>query len=193
MTRTTSRDALRAEVASLLRGNGYTEVVAPITVGDITLEVNGLWEGPPESLDISLIADRPDTREATLRLFWLVQRLVRALDAASSRRTVTVVLVGNRASHTGMGEFMELARVLVVDGSLPTPRMLGPLLPLQLPATAVAQLDGSAQVAAAVGRKRHSAELLRLVHAANAGASVVSDRYKAWIDESFASYRETHD
>lgn len=193
MTRTTSTDTLRAEVASLLQGNGYTEVVTPISVGDITLEVDGLWEGPPESLDLSLIADRPDTRESTLRLFWLVQRLVRALDAASSRRTVTVVLVGERASHTGVGELMELARILIVDGSLPTPRMLGPLLRLHLPATAMAQLDGSAQVAAAIGRKRHSAELLRLVHAANAGASVVADRYKAWIDESFASDRKTDD
>lgn len=193
MTRTPSTDALRAEVASLLQRNGYTEVITPITVGDIALEVDGLWEGPPESLDLSLIADRPDTRESTLRLFWLVQRLVRALDAATSRRTVTVVLVGKRASHTGIGELLELARVLVVDGSLPTARMLGPLLRLQLPATAMAQLDGTAQVAAAIGRKRHSAELLRLVHAANAGASVVSDRYKAWIDESFTSDRDEHD
>ncbi|WP_164990397.1 hypothetical protein [Agromyces albus] len=175
----------------MLTENGYIEVSSPITIGDIQLEVPGLWEGPPDSLDLSVIADRPASREAALRLFWLVQRLVRALDAAGSRRTMTVILVGFQSSPQGMGELLELARVLVVDGSLPTERMLGPLLRLRLPSTATAQLDGIAEVAEAISKKRAARELHRLVQAASAGATVVSDRYKAWIDESFASPRST--
>lgn len=177
---------LRAEVEALLTANGYAKLASPVSVGGISLEIEDVWEGPPESLDLSLIADRPDTREAALRLFWLVQRLTRALDAAQSRRTVTVVLVGVRAAHNGLGELFELARVLVVDGSLSTARMIGPLLRLDLPSTATEPLDGIGQVAAAVGRGRNAAELLRLVQAASAGATVVSDRYETWIEESFA-------
>ena len=162
-----------------------------VTIGDVQLEVPNLWESPPESMDLSLITDRPDSRESALRLYWLVQRLARALDSAVSRRTVTVILIGEPAANTSLSELLELARVLVVDGSLATERMIGPLLRLRLPATATSQLDGIAEVADAIGKRQSARDLLRLIHAASAGASVVSDRYRAWLDESFAKRRSS--
>lgn len=183
---TNIQETLRSEVVHLLTDNSYVKMSPLITIGDIELEVPDLWESPPENMDLSLIADRPDSRESSLRLYWLVQRLARALDSASSRRTVTVILIGEPSPTTDLNELLELARVLVVDGSLATKRLIGPLLRLRLPATATSQLDGIAEVVAAIDKKQYSRELLRLIDASSAGASVVSDRYRAWLDESFA-------
>ncbi|BCT78044.1 hypothetical protein SCMU_38860 [Sinomonas cyclohexanicum] len=174
---------------ALLLQNGYVELPSRVAVGEIELEVPGLWEGPPDSLDLSLVADRPTSREAALRLYWLVQRLTHALDAATSRRTVTVILVGYQSSPQAMNELLEFARVLIVDGSLPSERMLGPILRLRLPSTATSQLDGIAEVAEAMSNKPAARELQRLIEGASAGATVVSDRYRAWIEESFSSHR----
>lgn len=185
------RETHRTEVVRLLVDNGYVEMSPQVTIGDIQLEIPNLWESPPENMDLSLIIDRPDSRESALQLYWLVQRLARALDSAISRRTVTVILIGEPSPNTGLSELLELARVLVVDGSLATERMIGPLLRLRLPATATSQLDGIAEVAAAIGKKQSARDLLRLIHAASAGASVVSDRYRAWLDESFANRRSS--
>lgn len=185
------RETHRSEVISLLAANGYVEISPQVTIGDVQLEVPNLWESPPENMDLSLIIDQPDSRESALQLYWLVQRLARALDSAISRRTVTVILIGEPSPTTGLSELLELARVLVVDGSLATERMIGPLLKLQLPATATSQLDGIAEVADAIGKKQSARDLLRLIHAASAGASVVSDRYRAWLDESFANRRSS--
>jgi hypothetical protein len=160
-----------------------------VTIGDVQLEVPNLWESPPENMDLSLIIDRPDSRESSLQLYWLIQRLARALDSATSRRTVTVILIGEPSPNTGLSELLELARVLVVDGSLATERMIGPLLRLRLPATSTSRLDGIAEVTDAIGKKHSARDLLRLIHGASAGASVVSDRYRAWLDESFGNRR----
>ena len=163
-----------------------------VKIGSVQLDVPNLWESPPENMDLSLVIDRPNSRESTLRLYWLVQRLTRALDSASSRRTVTVIVVSDPSPYTDINELLEFARVLVVDGSLATQRMIGPLLRLRLPATATSQLDGIEEVAAAVSKNSSARDLLRLIHAASAGANIVSDRYRTWIDESF-TYRGISD
>ena len=187
MTRSATPEALWAQVLQLLAENGYSELASRVDIGDVSLEIPNLWESPPENLDLSLISDRPSSRESELRLYWLVQRLVRALDAAGSRRTVTVILVGEPSPYSGLGELIELARVLVVDGSLATERMIGPLLKLRLPATASTQLDGLAEVTAAIAQEISASDLHRLIDAASFGATSVSDRYRAWLDESFLS------
>lgn len=182
-------DGLKAEVVRLLLANGYVEIPTDLTIGDIQLEAPGLWESPPESMDLSLIVGRPDSRESTLRLYWLVQRLARALDSVGSRRTVTVIVIGRPSVAAGLNELLELARVLVVDGSLATERMIGPLLRLRLPASASIQLNGIHQVAETISGAVLAKELLRLVSAATVGENVVTDRYRGWLEESFVRPR----
>ena len=111
--------ALRSEVVRLLADNGYVELAPQVEIGDIYLEIPHLWEGPRENMDLSLIVDRPESRESALRLYWLVQRLARALDSSSSRRTVTVVAIGEPSNNSGLDELLELSRVLIVDGLSP--------------------------------------------------------------------------
>ena len=77
-----------------------------VAIGEVQLDIPNLWESPPENMDLSLIVDRPDSRESALRLYWLVQRLARALDSVSSRRTVTVILIGEPSFNTGLNELL---------------------------------------------------------------------------------------
>lgn len=181
------RELLRSEVLRLLSDNGYMEMPSQVDIGGLQMDIPNLWESPPENMDLSLVVDRPHSRESTLRLYWLVQRITRALDSARSRRTVTVILISEPSPYTGINDLLEFARVLVVDGSLPTQRMIGPLLRLRLPATATTQLDGIAEVAAAIKKDPSARELLRIISAASAGPVMVSDRYRAWLDESFTN------
>ena len=189
---TSIRQALHSEVATLLVNNGYVEVAPRVNIGDVELDVPNLWESPVENLDLTLIVDGPGSRESALQLYWLLQRLARALDAASSRRTLTVIMIGEPSASTDLGELLELARVLRVDGSIPTDRMIGPLLRLQLPATATSQLDGIEEVAKAITKESAARDLIGLIQAASAGANSVSDRYRGWLDESF-SRKESSD
>lgn len=176
---------LLSEVVAVLRSNGYAPLARSQTIGGVALEVEGLWEGPKATLDLSLVGDRPSSREDVLRLHWRVQSLARALDAAQSRRTLTVILVGIGSTDQRTSDLLELARLLVVDGSLPVPRMLAPLLPLRLPATAATELDGLDEVASAVERGSRGRELAPLVRVADDGASAVTERYLAWLDQTF--------
>jgi hypothetical protein len=185
--------ALRAEVLSLLVRDGYVELPPRINLGSIELDVPDLWESPPENMDLSLVVDKPGSREFVLRLYWLVQRLTRALDSAGSRRTVTVILLSEPSPTTDLGDLLEFARVLIVDGSLPTERMIGPLLRLRLPATATSQLDGITEVMSAIRKDQSAHELVRLINAASGGANLVSDRYRAWLDEAFAMRGKDND
>lgn len=189
---TTPAIRLRSEVLHLLENHGYIHLPQEVTIGDVQLLIPYLLEGPSESLDLSLVSDRPDSRESALRLYWLVQRLVRALDAAGSRRTVTVVLIGQSSGQAGLNDLQELSRVLVVDGSLPTDRMIGPLLKLRLPVTAIEQSDGIAEVSESISHKHFAHDLSRLVQAATSSANAVSDRYRGWIDEAFVKGGSSH-
>lgn len=191
MKHTISPEVLYSEATRLLADNGYVKLPTALSLGKIQLEVPDLWESQPANLDLSLVAHQPKTREASLSLYWLVQRLTRALDAMASRRTVTVILIGKPVSGASTKELLELARVLTVDGSLATERMIGPLLKLSLPATATFQRDGIDRVTDSFSEKKTSESLLKLVKAADAGALAVSDQYRTWLDSSFTNRSST--
>lgn len=191
MTNSPDSVDLRAEVAALLVANGYTLMPDTIAIGDINLDIPDLWQGPSETLDLTIVADRPSSREEELRLYWLVQRLTRALDAIESRRTLTLVLIGRSALIRVEAALLESARVLVVDGSLSTERMVAPLLRLRLPLGSEGHENGIQAMAAVIAGKPDSRPLTALLHAAPAGARVVSERYRSWINEAFQGNRDS--
>lgn len=191
MTKTPSPSDLRAEAAALLVANGYTLMPDKIVIGDVDLEIEGLWQGPSETLDLTVVTDRPSSREDESRLYWLVQRLTRALDAIESRRTVTLVLIGRPVPSRIESGLLELARVLVVDGSLATHRMMGPLLRLQLPPGSEGHQNGIQAVAEIIAGKPDSRPLSALLQTAPRGARAVTERYRAWVNEAFQENRES--
>lgn len=189
MTTASDRLTLTSEVSELLVANGYSAMPAAITIGDVNLEIPGLWQGPSDTLDLTIVAARPSSREEESRLYWVVQRLTRALDASGSRRTITLVLVGGMQLGRNEADLLELARVLVVDGSLSTERMMGPVLRLQLPATADGHRDGIKVVAEAISRSPDSRHLAALLQAASSGTYAVTERYRSWVEEAFQTNR----
>lgn len=189
MTTASDRLTLTAEVAELLEANGYTAMPTAITIGDVQLEVPGLWQGPSDTLDLTIVAGRPSSREEKSRLHWVVQRLTRALDGSESRRTITLILVGGMQFGRTEADLLELARVLIVDGSLSTERMIGPVLRLKLPAGADGHRDGIEIVAEKLSRNPDSRQLVALLQAAPFGTRAVTERYCSWVEEAFQTNR----
>lgn len=189
----TQRDLgdLNTEVVSLLAENGYSPLARTQKIADVEVDMGGVWEGPSGSLDLSFVVDRPPTREDGLRLYWTVQRLARALDAAHSRRTLTVILVGETGGDRNPFGLLEIARVLVVDGTLPVERMLAPLRPIHLPPSATTEIDGLNEVLEELERAPQRRELVKLVRAAETGASSVQEQYLAWVEDSFVGPNKT--
>lgn len=189
---TLDHDQLREEILRSLIETGYLELSTPLQLGEISLDLESVYTGPADRLDLAVIVYRPETREQGSRLYWQIQRLARALDAAGSRRTITVVAIGGIDDSRLLADLQTAARVLIVDDSLPVRRLLAPLLDLELPEAAQGALNGMAQVRAAV-KGQHSAALLDIVEAAPHGVESVTATYSSWVDEAFATRRSRHE
>lgn len=181
-------DSLRDLVLTALLDNGYSVLQQPLQLGDISLFMDLVCVGPLDRLDLVVIVNRPDTREEGLRLYWQVQRLARALDSVGSRRTITVVVIGGFDDPRLFTDLQTVARVLVVDDSLPVRRLLAPLLALEPPEPTQATLDAVAQVRTAV-KGSYEAALLGLVQAASGGQEAVNAKYDTWIEDAFPPRR----
>ena len=175
---------LRVEVAETLAQNGYQAIASPLVLGEISLDIDDVFEGPANSLDLAVILARPTSREQGLSHHWQIQRLARALDSATSRRTITVILVGGVSDSRLRSELQTVARVLGVVDSLPVARQLAPLLRLELPALSQSMLDGIAHVKSAISG-RYKGELSNLLALTGDGERAVRDAYVSWIDGAF--------
>lgn len=185
MSTVPTRDNLRSEVSDALVSTGYARLKSPLQIGDITLDLESVYIGPDDRLDLVAIVDQPESREDGLRVHWQIQRLARALDAAGSRRSISIILLGAPSSHQLVADLQTLARVLPVDGSLPVRRLVAPLLNLSLPDATQSPLDGGAQVRETI-RGHYATALLEISAAAQLGKDAVEAQYAAWIDQSFA-------
>jgi hypothetical protein len=177
-------DRLRNQVLEALTEAGYRRLQSPLRIGDIALDLDTVWSGPDDRLDLVAVFDQPGTRHETLRLYWQIQRVARALDAIASRRSISAILLGGTADRNLVADLQTLARVLPVDGSLSVRRQIAPLLDLNLPEATQSTLDGVAHVRATVNG-RYEIELLDILAAAPMGAEVVERRFAAWVDEAF--------
>jgi hypothetical protein len=123
-------------VISLLEGAGYRRCADPLRVADIPFSFAAML-ARPTSLDLVVVIDRIEESDAQ-QVRERVEGLGRALDAAQSRRPLTVVLVGPRPDLHVFHALREVARVLPVDegpgATTPEalPDALGALLPLKL-------------------------------------------------------------
>ncbi len=181
-----------AKIQSVLRESGYSKLNGQLRIGDITVEDMDAWIGPTGMLDLAVIHVRARSRAESSKLYWEIQRLVRALDAVESQRTITVILRGNTETTSpemrrSEAELQTLARVLTVDPELPVERSLAPLLRLELPPVEQRVLDGVGLVEEEIRAHRRARELLKLLEAAKEGDRSVEASYSAWIDEAFSS------
>lgn len=186
-----------SQVRTVLETNGYARLTGMLTVGAINLEIEQAWTGPAGTLDLALVYPRPNSLADESKIYWEVQRIVRALDAAGSQRTITTILVGapdpsGPELRKWESELQSLARVLFVDGHLPAERLLAPLRRLVLPSTEEHISDGVAVLDEVITRGHRAQELRALLTAAKDGPRSVEARYFSWIEQAFVSKEGNH-
>lgn len=191
------RPSISSQVRTVLETNGYARLIGTLNIGAINLEIHEAWTGPAGTLDLAVVYPRPNSLADESKIYWEVQRLVRALDAAGSQRTITTILVGpsdpsRHELRKWESELQSLARVLLVDGHLPAERLLAPLRRLVLPSPEERIYDGVGLLDEAITRGRRALELRALLAAAKDGPRSVEARYFSWIEQAFSSKEGTH-
>lgn len=121
---------------ALLKAHGYREANQPFPIGSASFSFDAVMTAD-RTLDLIVLADTTVGKEERLRS--QIQAFSRALDVIGSRRTLTVVLVGQRLPADTLEALARVCRVLPV-GTLTGEHAdqvlrdwLAALLPLKLP------------------------------------------------------------
>jgi hypothetical protein len=132
---------------ALLKDNGYRSVQQPFGIGSATYSFDAVLTAE-QSLDLVLLQDT--TLGSGERIRREVLAFGRSLDVLGSRRTLTLVLVGQPIDPAALESLSQVCRVLSV-GPLESDDArlrdwLAVLLPLELPDPADMQGDWSSEV-----------------------------------------------
>lgn len=121
-------------IQQILLESGYTPHDEPLRVVDLSFRFDSVLTGPNEQNTLVLVVqqDQPDIDSVHRRLI----RLTRALDRVGSRRPITLVLIGLYSDPFKLERLNELARIITVTPDSKedeVTKLLGPLLPLEIP------------------------------------------------------------
>lgn len=160
-------------VVDLLTNVGYVLRVEPVTIGSVPFEFAAILLGTSHANDLIVVVDTLVDTEARIRQ--KVEGLSRALDLVSSRRPLTVILVGPPPRPMVTEALARVSRVLTVG--TPTGESadrfladtLAVLLPLSLPDASEAIIDPLNEV-----RKHLSTDVDQLALAKLLAAALVS-------------------
>lgn len=178
-------ESLIRELASA----GYKAIPSPLRIGEISIDLESVFEGPSDRLDLAVVLSAPNTTEDGYRKYWQVQRIARALDAVDSKRTITVLAIGGIDSTKLAAELQTIARVLHVDRSLPLRRLIAPMLRLDVPKLRSGAFDGMERVRNSAEDQQYSNDLRAIMGSARKGADAVASQYANWVDNSFTKAR----
>ncbi|AXU18469.1 hypothetical protein C7W88_04555 [Novosphingobium sp. THN1] len=160
---------------ALLKAHGYREASHPLPIGSANFSFDAVLTAD-RSLDLIVLSDTTIGNEERFRRQILA--LSRALDVIRSRRTLTVILVGQQLSAEAMESLMRVCRVLPV-GTLIGPNAestlrdwLAVLLPLRLPDADNIQSDWRAEVTERLPRANTRSAIAYLGASEAGGASV---------------------
>lgn len=172
-----------SDVLTVLENAGFEKLPKPLTVVGTEFDFEAAARGTGTSHDLVLIAtDQVPTR----RLQRLVAGLARSLDLASSRRPVSLVLLGTIAASERV-ELERYARVLPVGSSSPSiseiEEAIAVLLPLKLPnADLVHGNDPVNEVMGNLGISKDSSDHIALVRVAADGADAVREKLRRYLN-----------
>ena len=145
---------------ALLKDNGYRSVQQPFGIGSATYSFDAVLTAE-QSLDLVLLQDT--TLGSGERIRREVLAFGRSLDVLGSRRTLTLVLVGQPIDPATLESLSQVCRVLPVGpleaGDARLRDWLAVLLPLELPDPADMQGDWSSEV-----RRHLSADEVRVAN-----------------------------
>lgn len=180
--------ALYEELTRELAHAEYKLIPSPFHIGDIAFDFDFVFEAPGNQLDLAVVLTPVKGTEDGHRKYWQVQRLARALDAVGSKRTITVLALEGIKNETLATDLQSVARVLVVDRSLPLQRLIAPLLQLQVPKLGSGNFDGMELARKSID-SQYAGALRKIMDSAQTGSQAVAAQYEDWVDKSFDKAR----
>ncbi|MDQ0276529.1 hypothetical protein QO003_000832 [Arthrobacter silviterrae] len=172
------------DVLAVLESAGFERLPKPLTVVGTEFDFEAAARGMNTSHDLVLVATDQVPRR---RLQRLVAGLARSLDLASSRRPVSLVLLGGVAAADRI-DLEHYARVLPIASSTPDiaeiEEAVAVLLPLKLPnADLVHGSDPVNEVMAVLGPMKATSNHITLIMAAADGPEAVREALRRYANE----------
>lgn len=175
-------------VADILVNSGYRRIGAPLQVAGLTFDVAAAFVGVGRSADLVVIGDMAADGER--KVLQQVEGIARALDVVRSHRPLTIVIVGPRPVGKTLEALAHVGRILPVEEAFDSSDLrdrLAILLPLELPATLMADRDLGAGEALSLPDDPLAADLLEV---SKLGEEAVKIRFHTALNRIFAPQAE---
>jgi hypothetical protein len=175
-------------VADILVNSGYRRISAPLQVAGLTFDVAAAFVGVGHSADLVVIGDMAADGER--KVLQQVEGIARALDVVRSHRPLTIVIVGPRPVGKTLEALAQVGRILPVEEAVDSSDLrdrLAILLPLELPATLMADRDLGAGEALSLPDDPLAADLLEM---SKLGEEAVKTRFHTALNTIFAPQAE---
>jgi len=179
-------------VAAALEDAGYQRIANGLQVGELKFQFPAAFVKANSSAELILVADIAS--ESETQLTRKVDGVARALDIASSTRSLTLVVTGPRPSASALESMGRVCRVLPIgdisgdDGDEVLMNWLAVLLPLPLPQPESAAGNSLARIHAAAQSLDETTR--KLINAASLGERAVSKELYSIIDAAAVQAKE---
>lgn len=179
-------------VAAALEDAGYQRIANGLQVGELKFQFQAAFVKAKSSAELILVADIAS--ESEMKLTRKVDGVARALDIASSTRSLTLVVTGPRPSTAALESMGRVCRVLPTgnitgdDGDQVLKNWLAVLLPLSLPQPDSAVGNSLTRIHAAA--KNMDENTRRLIDVASRGERAVSKELYSIIDAAAVQAKE---
>lgn len=171
-------------VAAALEDAGYQRIANGLQVGELKFQFPAAFVKAKSSAELILVADIAS--ESETQLTRKVNGVARALDIASSTRSLTLVVTGPRPSASALESLGRVCRVLPTgnitgdDGDQVLKNWLAVLLPLSLPKPESVVGNSLARIQAAAQNLDETTR--KLIDVASLGEAAVSKELYSIID-----------
>lgn len=179
-------------VAAALEDAGYQRIANGLQVGELKFQFPAAFVKAKSSAELILVADIAS--ESETQLTRKVEGVARALDIASSTRSLTLVVTGPRPSASALESLGRVCRVLPTgniagdDGDQALKNWLAVLLPLSLPQPESVVGNSLARIHAAAQGLDET--IRKLIDVASLGESAVSKELYSTIDSAAIQAKE---
>ena len=179
-------------VTVALEDAGYQLIAGGLQVGELKFQFPAAFVKAKSTAELILVADIAS--ESEMQLTRKVDGVARALDIASSTRSLTLVVTGPRPSTAALESMGKVCRVLPTgnitgdDGDQVLKNWLAVLLPLSLPQPESARGNSLARIHAAAKSMDESTK--RLIDVASLGERAVSKELYSIIDAAAVQAKE---
>lgn len=179
-------------VAAALEDAGYQRIANGLQVGELKFQFPASFVKANSSAELILVADIASESEAQLTR--KVDGVARALDIASSTRSLTLVVTGPRPSDSALESLGRVCRVLPTgnisgdDGDQVLKNWLAVLLPLSLPQPESLVGNSLARIYAAAQGLDETTR--KLIDVASLGEGAVSNQLYSIIDAAAVQAKE---